>query len=273
MKTKITLLSMLFFVATMNAQETQEELAKASQNPLANMMSFPFQYDGNFNYGPNNDRTQNVLNIEPVIPLMDGKIITRTILPFVWQPQFEKPSGSVSGLSNIEFTAFYVPESKGVIWGVGPIVEFPVGNETFGSKKLSVGPSIVILKMGKKFVYGTVINNAWSVAGPSDVEDVSSFYSEIFVNYNIANGLYVNTAPIFTANWKAAEGQKWIVPVGAGVGKVVKVGGKLPLNLYAGYYYNVVRPDFGPQSQLRFQATVLLPTSILKKPATTTPAK
>lgn len=265
---KITLqltIAVLFLSGTLFAQETQEELAKAAQNPLANLMSFPFQYNGNFNYGPNNDRTQNILNIEPVIPLMGGKIITRTILPLVWQPEFDKPSGSVSGLSNVQFTAFYVPASKGVIWGVGPIVSFPVANETFGSKKLSVGPSLVVLKMGKKFVYGTVINNTFSVAGPSDVEEISSFYSEVFVNYNIANGLYVNTAPIFTANWKAEEGQKWIVPIGAGVGKIVKIGGKLPLNLYAGYYYNVVRPDFGPESQLRFQATVLLPTSILKK--------
>ena len=93
------------------------------------------------------------------------------------------------------------------------------------------------------------------------------------VQYNLANGLYINSAPIFTANWEAEDGQKWIVPVGAGIGKIVKIGGKLPLNLYAGYYYNVVKPDFGPESQLRFQATVMLPTSILKgssKTSTTT---
>ncbi|MDW5290593.1 hypothetical protein [Formosa sp. PL04] len=265
MKNKITLLCLMLFVTVMNAQESQEELAKAAQNPLANIMSFPFQYDGNFGYGPNNDRTQNVLNIEPVIPLMDGKIITRTILPFVWQPDFEHSSGSDFGMSNIEFTAFYVPKSKGFIWGFGPIVAFPIGDANFGSKKLSVGPSLVFVKMGKKFVYGTVINNTFSVAGPSDVADINSFYSEVFVNYNIAKGLYVNSAPIFTANWEAEDGQKWIVPVGAGIGKIVKLGGKLPLNLYAGYYYNVVRPDFGPKSQLRFQATMMLPTSILKK--------
>jgi hypothetical protein len=60
----------------MNAQESQEDLAKAAQNPLANIMSFPFQYDGNLEYGPNNDRTQHVLNLEPVIPLMHGKVNT-----------------------------------------------------------------------------------------------------------------------------------------------------------------------------------------------------
>ena len=265
MKYAITFLCLTLFTTTIKAQETQEELAKAAQNPLANIMSFPFQNDTNFGYGPNNDRQQNVLNIEPVIPLMKGKIITRTILPIVWQPDFAKSSGSVTGISNVQFTAFYVPKSKNIIWGVGPIVSFPAGNANFGSKKFSIGPSLVVLKMGKKWVYGTVINNTFSVAGPSDVANVNSFYSEVFVNYNLAKGLYINSAPIFTANWEAAKGQQWVVPIGAGIGKIVKLGGKLPLNLYAGYYYNVVSPDYGPNSQLRLQATMMLPTSILKK--------
>ena len=270
-KSKLQLaVALLFISGSLFAQESAEELAKAAQNPLANIMSFPFQNNTNFGYGPENDRTQNILNIQPVVPLMDGKIITRTILPILWQPDFEEASGTKTGISNVQFTAFYVPKSKGIIWGVGPIVSFPAANASFGSKKLSVGPSLVVLKMGAKWVYGGIINNTWSVAGPSDVEDVSSFYSQIFVNYNLPKGLYINTAPVITANWEAEEGQKWTVPVGAGIGKIVKIGGKLPLNLYAGYYYNVVRPDFGPESQLRFQATVMLPTSILKKSTTST---
>lgn len=270
MKKTITGLCLTFLVATAYAQESKEELAKAAQNPLANIMSFPFQDDINFGYGPDNDRTQNVLNIEPVIPLMDGRIITRTILPIVTQPDFSESSGATTGLSNVQFTAFYAPKAKGIIWGVGPIVSFPAHNSDFGSKKWSIGPSIVVLKMSKKWVYGTVINNTFSFAGPSDAADVNSFYSEVFANYNLADGLYVNSAPVITANWEAEKGQQWVVPIGAGVGKIVKLGGKLPLNLYAGYYYNVICPDFGPKSQLRLQATILLPTSILKKSSATT---
>ncbi len=270
MKHKIIFLCLILFATISNAQESTEELAKAAQNPLANMMSFPFQNNTNFGYGPNNDRTQDILNIQPVLPFFNGKLITRTILPILWQPDFTKSSGTISGLSNVNFTAFYVPASKGIVWGFGPIIAFPAANASFGSKKLSVGPSLVILKMGAKWVYGGVINNTFSVAGPSDVEDVNSFYAQVFVNYNLPKGLYLNTSPIITANWEAESGQVWTVPLGAGIGKIVKVGGKLPVNLQAGYYYNVVSPDFGPNSQLRLQATLMLPTSILKKSTTAT---
>jgi hypothetical protein len=264
MKQIFAILSLVFITTSINAQQTQEELAKAAQNPLANIMSFPFQSNTNFSYGPNNDRTQEVLNIQPVLPFFDGKLITRTILPTLWQPDFTKSSGTNSGLSNVNFTAFYVPKSKGIVWGFGPIIAFPVGNADFGTKKLSVGPSLVVLKMGKKWVYGGIINNTWSVAGPSDVEDVNSLYTQLFVNYNLPKGLYLTTSPIITANWEAPDGQQWTVPIGAGIGKIVKIGGKLPVNLQAGYYYNVIRPDFGPTSQLRLQASLMLPTSLLK---------
>ena len=76
-------------------------------------------------------------------------------------------------------------------------------------------------------------------------------------------GWYVNTAPILTVNWEAESGQQWIVPFGAGVGKIVRLG-KLPINSQVGAYYNVVKPDFGPDWQFRVQVQILLPASILK---------
>lgn len=267
MKRILLLLTILLFTASLSlkAQESASDLAKAAQNPLANIMSFPFQNNSNFGYGPNNDRTQNVLNIQPVIPLMGGKIITRTIFPILSQPDFIESSGTKTGLSNVQFSAFYVPKSKNITLGFGPIISFPAPNKDFGSEKLSIGPSLVILKMGEKWVYGGVINNTFSVSGPSDAARVNSLLAQVFVNYNLQKGLYITSSPIVTANWEAASGQKWTVPLGAGIGKIVKLGGKLPLNLQAGYYYNVVSPDFGPTSQLRVQAVVMLPTSILKK--------
>src|SRR5450631_3802089 len=71
------------------------ELAKAAQNPVANMISFPMQNNTNFGIGPN-QRVQDVLNFQPVIPLhLNAKwnLITRTILPVVWQPNAEQPHG------------------------------------------------------------------------------------------------------------------------------------------------------------------------------------
>lgn len=85
----------------------------------------------------------------------------------------------------------------------------------------------------------------------------------LFIVCQLGDGWYINSAPIINVNWKAESGQQWVVPLGAGFGKLTFVGGKLPLNIQIQYYYNVVKPDFGPDSQLRVQVQVLLPKSIL----------
>jgi len=75
--------------------ESNSELAKKLQNPIADLISIPFQNNANFGYGPN-DNTQNILNIQPVIPFHISKewnLITRTIVPFIWQPWPEKTFG------------------------------------------------------------------------------------------------------------------------------------------------------------------------------------
>ena len=71
-------------VNTVFAQD-EEDLSQQAANPIANLMSFPFQNNTNFDIGPFN-RTNNVLNFQPVIPLAGGKLITRTIFPIVWIP-------------------------------------------------------------------------------------------------------------------------------------------------------------------------------------------
>ncbi len=258
---------MLPNVDILQAQESNEELAKAVQNPLANMISFPFQNNTNFGYQlGGEDRTQNVLNIQPVIPLKGGRIITRTIIPLVWQPvpatNFATLEPNVDfGVSDISFTAFYSPEPKGAIWGVGPILTIPTGY-TYSSGKWGIGPSFVVLMMKAEKVYGFLINNVWSFAGDDQRPDVNQMLFQPFLNINFSGGKYIGIIPIITANWEAPSGQQWTVPLGVSVGKIVRAG-KLPINLQAGAYVNVVKPDIGPDWQLRLQAQLLLPASIL----------
>ena len=258
----------LFFLIIMlgafsaNAQESKEELSKAAANPLADLMSFPFQNNLNMNYGPHN-RNVNVLNIQPVIPLFGGKFITRTIMPIVSIPDFSQESGMTSsGLGDIVLTGFYVPESKGLMWGFGPIFELPTGGSIRGSQKWSIGPSLVLMAQPGDWTIGVLINNAWSFAGDANRDDVNHMLVNAFIVRQLGGGWYVNSAPIITADWTAAPGDQWIVPLGGGGGKMMMLGGKLPLNLQSQLYYNVVRPDFGPEWQWRVQAQILLPTSI-----------
>lgn len=266
MKKAILLIILLpVLVFTLKAQNSNEELSSAAANPLADLMSFPFQNNLNINNGEYN-RNTNVLNIQPVIPFADGKFVTRTIFPIVRIPDFSSESGKLtSGLSDIVFSAFYVPESSGLMWGFGPVLELPTGGSMRGTQKWSIGPSFVALKQTKVWTFGVLINNAWSFAGKSEAGDVNHMLLNLFVVRQMGNGWYVNSAPIITADWTANDDNKWIVPLGAGGGKLVMLGGKLPLNLQTQLYYNVVRPDFGPEWQWRVQAQVLLPKSIFSK--------
>ena len=261
-KTYLFVLSLLLLVLVNSAfSQDAEELSQEAANPVANLISLPFQNNTNYGYGQF-ERTTNILNIQPVVPFADGKIVTRTIFPIVWIPDYGSESGSFSsGLSDITFTAFYVPESKNVIWGVGPVIDIPTGGEKRGSQKWDIGPSFLALIQPGEWTFGILANNVWSFAGKSEVPDVNRGLLNLFVVRQLGEGWYVNSAPIITVDWNASSGQQWIVPLGVGAGKLLFVG-KLPLNIQAGYYYNVVKPDFGPKSQLRVQAQILLPTSI-----------
>jgi len=251
-------LSALVVSTTLAAQQSADELAQQAANPIADLMSIPFQNNTDFGLG-DFDRTRNVLNIQPVVPLAHGKLITRTIVPFVWLPDVTAESGSVSsGLSDIVFTAFYVPSGGALMWGVGPVVEFPTGGASRGSEKWSLGPSVVLLKQTGSWTLGILANNVWSIAGDEARASVNKGSLQYFIVRQLGNGWYVNSAPINTANWKAESGQKFLVPLGAGGGKLVFLG-KLPINVQSQVYYNVVKPDIGPDWQLRVQLQVLLP--------------
>ena len=266
-KIKFTLIIIILLATAgiLNAQDAAEDLSKQAANPIADLMSFPFQNNLNINYGPYN-RNVNVLNIQPVIPFAGGKIVSRTIFPIVSIPDFSSESGTYSsGLGDIIESVFYVPESKNIIWGVGPVIEIPTGGSEKGSQKWSVGPSFLVLVQPGDWTFGALINNAWSVAGKEERDDVNHMLLNLFIVKQLGNGWYVNSAPIITAEWTADSDARWIVPVGAGGGKLLFLGGKLPLNIQTQVYYNVVRPDFGPEWQWRFQVQILLPKTIFNK--------
>jgi hypothetical protein len=79
-----------------------------------------------------------------------------------------------------------------------------------------------------------------------------------FVNYNLRRGWYLTTSPIITANWEVNSSQRWTVPVGGGLGKIVRLG-KQPVNIYAQVFRNVERPEGVTPWSVRFQAQFLFP--------------
>jgi len=253
---------LVFGGSTLSAQEGVDrkgDLAQTAANPIADLISLPLQFNDDMGLGPY-DRSFPVLNIQPVVPFAGGRIITRTIFPFVWIPDVTAESGRLSsGLSDIVLTTFYVPGEGSLMWGLGPVFEFPTGGSERGSGKWSAGLSGVALAQPGDWTLGVLANNVWSFAGDSDRQDVNKGLLQAFIVYQLGNGWYVNSAPIINVDWKAADGQKWKVPFGAGAGKLLFLG-KLPLNVQVGAYKYVVKPDVGPDWQLRLQAQFLFPT-------------
>jgi hypothetical protein len=245
-----------------HAELDAEDLAKIAQNPVGNLISVPFQENVNTNVGPR-DGTQNVLNIQPVIPIHiteDWNIITRTILPIISQPGFFPGQDRTNGLGDMQVSAFLSPAKPGAwIWGVGAVTQLPTHSNSFlGNNNAGLGPSFVVLHLehGSPWVYGVLANNVWSV-GNSSSPAFNNGLVQPFLNYNFT-GMYLTTSPIITVNWEARGSQQWTVPVGGGVGKIFKLG-RLPVNTQVGAYYNAVRPDFAGNWNFRLQVQLMFP--------------
>jgi opacity protein-like surface antigen len=238
-----------------------EELQKQSQNPIADLVSLPFQSNTNFNSGPFN-RTQEILNIQPVVPMHlneDWNVISRTIIPLVSQPDPTKDS-STNGIGDITQSLFLSPTKPGkLIWGVGPVFTIPSASDPIlGTGRVLFGPTAVFLTTPGHWVLGVLLNNQWSIGGNSLRPAVNTGLAQPFVNYNMEHGWYLTTSPIITVNWLAAAGEKWTVPVGGGFGRVFRVGDQ-PINASIAAYYNAIRPTGTADWQLRTSIALLFP--------------
>ena len=242
------------------AAASTDALRKAAQNPVASLISVPIQENWNFNIGPS-DRTQNVLNIQPVIPVGLGKdwnLIIRWITPVIYQPVGAQTG--FYGIGDMQPAFFMSPKKGRLIWGVGPQLLLPTATRTgiLGQGKFGLGPSAVALIQPGKWTFGALANNVWSVAGHSDLPDVNQFLLQYFINYNLKKGWYLTWQPTITANWNARSGNVWTVPLGGGVGRIMKLGFQ-PVNLGLQFYGNAVHPSGASPWGMRLQISFLFP--------------
>ncbi len=243
------------------AASGQADLARASQNPIASLISVPFQNNTNFGVGEFN-RTSNILNVQPVIPVPLGEnltLVNRTIIPIAYQPQLAAGLDSAFGLGDINYTGFFVPNTTGnFTWGVGPSIVLPTATDTvLGTGKWSIGPAAVGLVSQGPIVTGALVSQLWSFAGDSDREDISLLTVQPFFNYNFEGGWYATTSPIITANWQA-DSDQWTVPLGGGMGRVFNIGSQ-PVNASLQAYWNAIKPEGAADWTVRAQLTLLFP--------------
>jgi len=243
-----------------------QALAKESQNPVADMATFPLK--NNFYLGEGkHKRFGYTLDIQPVYPINIGEwnFISRTIAPVEYQPLLDKKDGGRWGLGDISETIFMSPAKPrrlfcgDFIWGLGPMITAPSSTDKWlGAQKWTVGPSGVVVWMPGRWVLGTLLYNQWSFAGTRSREDVNAMTLQYFINYNFNKGWFLASSPINTFNWEAKSGERALLPFGGGGGRVFSIG-KQAFSVFAGGYYNAVRPKGDPNWQLVATCTLLFP--------------
>ncbi len=242
-----------------------DALRKAAQNPIASLISVPLQNNANFGVEPGG-RTQDVLNIQPVIPVgvsKDWNLIIRWITPVIWQP-LPAPNAATEvgkyGFGDMQPSFFFSPKKAGkLIWGAGPVFQLPTATATeLGQGKLGIGPTFVGLTQPGPWTVGALVNNVWSVAGSGGRPNVNQMTLQYFINYNLKKGWYVGSQPIITANWEATNGGRWVVPFGGGIGRVMRLGMQ-PVNLQLGFYGNAIHPVNASPWSMRLQFVLLFP--------------
>jgi hypothetical protein len=265
-RTILTMVSvvLLFSVSALAQEMTNEEIAKASQNPITMIYSIPIQDNMYMDIGPDGE-IKNVANFQPVIPLDFTKstdLVLRMIMPITTVPPFLNGTDhSLSGLGDITLSAFFAPKKVDkLIWGAGFVAYFPTATiDPIRSKQWGIGPSIVGLTMSGKWTYGALIMNVWSLNGSDKPRKIDFLQIQPFINYNLGEGWFLTTVPIIIAAWDAPSGNQWTVPLGGGAGKGFKMG-KLPVSATVQAYYNIVKPDVvGETWQLRLQAQIFFP--------------
>ena len=253
-----------------HGQKSADEVAKQLNNPVADLWALNFQFDRYYLQGSATDRTreQDLLNFQPVLPIHltnEWNLITRPVVPFVFnQPDFEPGQGwdETSGLGDVGAVSLLSPAklTSGIIWGAGPTFIFPTAtNDALGQGKYQSGPAAVGLYMGKDWIFGTLAQQWWSFAGDGDRESTSQANIQYFIQYLFGDHWQIGMTPNILIDWKADQENRFTVPVGLGIGKLVMIG-PLPVKFTAEVDYMVVHPDdFGQHWGVRFQIIPVLP--------------
>jgi hypothetical protein len=248
MRASAAILAGLFLHGPTSAQEGAQDLAKKLSNPIASLISVPFQFNYDDGYGAN-DGEKAVVNVQPVVPISlsaDWNMISRTIVPIAWQDDIAGPSGDQFGLGDTLQSLFFspaVPGDSGIIWGLGPVLLVPTAtDELLGGGKWGAGPTGVALKQMGPWTVGILANHIWSFAGESDRLDVDSTFLQPFVSYTTKDAWTFSLNTESTYNWESDE---WSVPFNFVVSKLVVID-KQPISLAAGVRYWAESPENGP---------------------------
>jgi hypothetical protein len=241
------------------AGDSAHALAVEDLNPLTRMYVMRFEDNVQFGFGPDNEPL-NFFRIQPLFPIDLGArwtLLTRVLLPLAHAPWPE----TVDGLGDVNLTSFVTPaRAERFVWGVGPSLVLPTGShDQITSNKWSAGPAMAAVYNSRRWQVGLVVQNLWSFAGDGSRPEVNVMAMRPAISYHLDNGWYLSTSPSILADWAADDDRnRWLLPVGGGVGKILVIGGQR-ISALVEAYQHVLSPEIGPDWQLRLQVSLLYP--------------
>ncbi len=245
-------IAVLLCTSAVSAQEAghdSADLAKKLNNPVAAMISVPFQFNYDSQIGPERDGERIQLNFQPVIPVSlndDWNMISRTILPIIDQDDIFPGAGSQFGLGDITQSLFFSPthpSASGITWGLGPVFLVPTGtDELLSAEKWGAGPTLVVLRQSGGWTYGALMNHIWSFAGDANRNDVSATFLQPFINFTTHDAWTFGVNAESSYDWEA---EQWSVPVNFSVSKLVRFSHQ-PVSLGGALRYWADSTDGGP---------------------------
>ncbi|MGD0275950.1 MAG: transporter [Syntrophales bacterium] len=251
---------MLTATSGFGQDKSEEELAKQAQNPIANLISVPLQFNSDYSIGPAN-AAKYTLNVQPVIPFSMNQgwnLVTRTIVPLIIA-ESPIPGGSdKSGTGDILQSFFFTPKKEFNKWmvGGGPVLLYPTAtDEALGGQKWGAGPTVVVLKQESGFTYGALANHLWSYAGWNDQPNINATFIQPFLAYTTKTYTTIGLNTESTYDWNNSQ---WTVPINVSLSQMLKIGNQ-PISLQLGYRYYAEKPTGGPDWGLRFMVSFLFP--------------
>jgi hypothetical protein len=253
--------------------DTLKQLQAKLNNPLSSLWSMQLQQNFQWNAGSPSSSYRNVYEtiFQPAMPVPLTENITwisRPVFSFLSTPKFDAKDGDwgrTAGLSSLTYETWLTPtKAHKVAVALGGAFSMPLsGNDELNSGKYSLGPSGVLVYKHKDWIFGGLANWLFSVGGSSKRENVNSASLQYFITWaGLPNHWQINSSPTITYNKRADGGDAWAVPIGIGLGKMVKIG-KLPVKIQVEYDYYVVHAnDFGPRHLINLKITPVIPSLI-----------